>query len=244
MSTVDVIIPAHNPGPFLRDALNSVIQQTFKDFHIYVIDDASIEDFKELVEGYKKATYIRLENNGGPAKARNIGIAAGSSEFISLLDADDVWHSRKLERSLNEFKKNPHIAMTCGNYQRFVNRSEIYNPFYRRKIKINHNTLQQINFVASGSVTIKRDIFDEFGGFDESLYLMEDYDLWLRIATKYPISYIHKVLYFYSVIPNGNSLTNRDDMQKAHHGLLEKIKARSMKMLENDEDRNYKNVPL
>lgn len=225
---VDVIIPAHNPGPYLRDALNSVMAQTHRDWHIYVIDDASDEDFGDLVRKYKKTTYIRLDDNGGPGHARNYGIAQGDSPLISFLDADDIWEPRKLEYSVREFERRPIIGMTCGNYQRLVDRTRLCYPFYRRPLVLNHHKLMKQNYVASGSVTMRRDVFEDLGGFDEDLWIGEDYKLWLMCAEKYEIKYIHRVLYKYSVIESGNSLTNRPELQAKHKGELDIVKKESM----------------
>lgn len=212
MMKVDVIIPAHNPGPYLRDALNSVMAQTYRDWHIYVIDDASDGDMSRLVNRYKKTTYIRLDENGGPGHARNYGIAQGDGRLISFLDADDIWEPRKLEYSVREFQRNPDIGMTCGNYQRLVDRDRLCFPFYRRPPIINWRSLMRINYVACGSVTVRRNVFEDVGGFNENYWIAEDADLWLRISEKYSIKYIHKVLYHYSCINDGSSLTHRPEI--------------------------------
>jgi glycosyltransferase involved in cell wall biosynthesis len=228
---VDVIIPAHNPGPYLREALNSVMAQTHRDWHIYVIDDASTEDIETIVKKYRKTTYLRLDKNAGPSGARNYGIAQSDSPLISFLDSDDIWDPRKLEFSIREFERKPHIGMTCGNYQRLVNRTSLCYPFYRRPIVIDHRRLMKQNFVASGSVTMRRDVFEDLGGFDEDLWIGEDAKLWLMCSEKYEIKYLHRVLYKYSVIESGNSLTNRADLQKSHEGALDIVRLESLERM-------------
>jgi glycosyltransferase involved in cell wall biosynthesis len=228
---VDVIIPAYNPGPFLDEAIRSALAQTHDEFNIIVVDDNSTEDVEKITKKYKDISYIRNNKNLGPAGSRNIAIKAGSAPYISLLDADDIWHPDKLKRSLAEFKKTPDIGMTCGNYQILVNRQRLLPPFYKRPITIDWSKMMKQNFVASCSTTIRRAVVEQLGGFDESLWISEDMDLWLRISEKFKIKYIHEVLYYYSVIPKGNSLTNRADIQKDHLSNLRMIKDRSMKRM-------------
>jgi hypothetical protein len=93
------------------------------------------------------------------------------------------------------------------------------------------------NFVASGTVTVRRSVFDDVGFFDETLWIAEDYDMWVRISEKYNIEYLHKILYYYSVVPNGNSLTQRDDIQLRHNDNIRKIKQASMERIGEKHDR-------
>ena len=228
---VDIIIPAHNPGLYLRDALNSCMDQTHKDYHIYVIDDCSDEDIMSLVEIYKKITYLRTPKNLGPGGARNYGIVRGDGELISFLDSDDIWMPSKLELSVKEFLFNKSIGMTCGNYQRLVNRKTVCNPFYRRPPKIDWEHLMKINYVASGSVTVRRSVLEDIGMFREDIWIGEDHDLWLRISQKYPIQYIDRILYHYSVVDDGKSLTSNKKMQEAHEGVGDLIRQESLEKM-------------
>lgn len=230
---VDVIIPAHNPGGLLHDALESCVQQTYKNFKVYVIDDCSTENLKPVIKRFSKSldiTFIQNKKNMGPSGTRNAGIKASNGELISFLDADDIWHPRKLELSVREFKKDPDAAMTCGNYQILVH-GRLRSPFYKKPISVNWKTLMKINYVASGSVTVKRSVFENIGLFDESLWIAEDYDGWIRLAEGHKINYIHEVLYYYRIIPGGDSLTQRDDIQKNHIDNLNKIKKASLDRL-------------
>jgi GT2 family glycosyltransferase len=84
------------------------------------------------------------------------------------------------------------------------------------------------NFVASGSTTIRRDVFNKIGPFNEKYWIAEDYDYWLRISELYPIEYIHKVMYYYRIIPNGGSLTQRSDIQLKHAENIKEIRKASI----------------
>jgi GT2 family glycosyltransferase len=225
---VDIIIPAYNPGKYLVDAVRSCFAQEYKKYSVTVIDDYSDEDVKRLLWDFPSVKYIRNDKNLGPAASRNIGIKATGGTLVSFLDADDVMHPRKLKSSVKAFKRKADIGMICGNYRTLVNRVRLLKPFYKSEIKINHSALMRQNFVASGSVTVKRDVFDKVGYFNENYWIAEDYDMWLRISEHYPIEYIHEILYYYSVIPEGGSLTQREDIQERHIDNIEEIKKASM----------------
>lgn len=237
---VEVIIPAYNPGPYLKDAIESCLNQSYKDYSITVIDDCSSENIEGIIKLYPKVKLIKTDKNSGPSAARNLGIKNTDAELISLLDADDIMAREKLYYSVKEFD-NPDVGMTCGNYKILYNRSRLMSQFYSRPIKISYPLMMRQNFVASGSVTIRKDVLDDVGLFDESLWISEDYDMWLRIAEKYNIKYIHKILYYYSVIKNGGSLTNSSNSEDLGRENNKKIRAASKaRMLEREYNQNKK----
>jgi len=223
---VDIIIPAYNPGPYLEDALNSALNQTYKDYTITVIDDNSSEDITTIVSRFPSVRYIRNDKNLGPAASRNIGIRSGKGELISLLDADDIWSPNKLMLSVKEFA-DADVGLVCGNYQILVNRKKLLLPFYRNPIKIDWNKMMKQNFVASGSTTFRRSAAEGVGLFNEKYWISEDYEMWTKLSEKHKIKYIHKILYYYSVIPKGDSLTNRPDIQERHTDNIEEIRLAS-----------------
>lgn len=232
---VDIIIPVYNPGVYLTETLNSCFAQSYKNFKITVIDDCSTEDIKAMLQKYPSVNYLRTEKNLGPAGARNFGIKNTSGDLVSFIDSDDVMDKDKLLNSVNEFKKDNSIGMVCGNYRILVN-GRLRRPFYKKAPVINWNTLMRQNFVASGSVTVKRSVIEDVGLFDEEYWIAEDYACWVKISEKYKIKYLHKVLYYYRVIPGGTSLTQRSDIQKNHIKNLEKIKKESRERVEQSKD--------
>ncbi|NQY07253.1 MAG: glycosyltransferase family 2 protein, partial [Flavobacteriaceae bacterium] len=107
-----IIIPAYNPGKYLASAIKSCLNQRYKNYTITVVDDNSTEDLKETLRRYPSVNYIRNEENIGPGASRNVGIRATNGDLVSLLDADDIMHSRKLKETIKAFKKKPNIGMT------------------------------------------------------------------------------------------------------------------------------------
>jgi len=193
---VDVIIPVYNGANLLQGALDSTIKQGILRKNIYVIDDCS-GDKPDIIAKKNGVNYLKTEVNSGPARARNIGIKNSSSEFIAFLDADDLMLPGRIFSSLSRLVGSD-FGMVCGNYRFWINRSRITEPFYKSIIEINYENMIKVNYVASGSVMLRRAVLDDVGLFNEDYILAEDYDLWVRIVEKYKISYIHDPLYLYS----------------------------------------------
>lgn len=226
---VDIIIPAYNPGTYLLEAVESCYKQSYQEISVTVIDDCSTQDldFKKLKSKFPKVNLLRTSQNGGPAAARNYGIQHTNGALISFLDADDIMAKDKLLYSVKEFELDQDLGMTCGNYQILINRHKLRAPFYRTSPVINWQNLLINNYVASGSVTVRRRVLEDVGLFDERFWIGEDAELWLRLSEKYSIKYIPKVLYIYSICPGNQSLTQRTDIQKNHLRNLEIMRKES-----------------
>jgi glycosyltransferase involved in cell wall biosynthesis len=192
---IDVIIPIYNQSIYLSQAIESCLRQGILKKNIFVVDDCSLDNPEVIARKYG-VTFIKTEYNLGPAAARNLGIKSSNSDLISFLDADDVMLPGRILESIN-ILFNSDSKMVCGNYRIWVNRISLTAPFYKNPIIVDYNNLIKKNYVASGSVTLKRDVLDNIGLFNEEYRLAEDYDLWLRISEKYSISYIHNPLYLY-----------------------------------------------
>lgn len=229
---VDIIIPAYNPGPEILDAIRSCYKQNYNNFTVTVVDDNSDKPVDRFLSDFQDINYIRNDKNLGPGGARNVGIQATSGEYISLLDSDDIMMPNKLSLSVPHLQADQEIGLVCGNYRILVNRKRLLRPFYKRAIKIDHSSLMRQNFVASGSTTFRRSVVEDVGLFNEKYFISEDFDMWVRIAEKYKIKYIHDILYHYSVVPSGDSLTQREDIQRNHESNIAEIKAASKSRLE------------
>jgi len=221
--SVDIIMPAHNPDKNIEKAIESCLAQTYNKVNLTVIDDCSDKSLDYLIDMYPNINMLKTPKNLGPGGARNFGINNTSGDLISFLDDDDVMKPNKVALSVREFIKTPDIGMTCGNYRILVN-GRLKRQFYKKPVSITYESLMKQNLVASGSVTISREAFLSVGGFNEKYWICEDYDMWVKISQKFPITYIDDILYFYRIIPGGDSLTQRANIQKNHIKNLNEIK--------------------
>jgi glycosyltransferase involved in cell wall biosynthesis len=197
---VSVIIPTYNRASWLKGAIDSVLNQTFSNFELLIVDDGSTDNTKELVDSYgDKIKYI-FQPNQGPAAARNSGIKNRQVELISFLDSDDRWLKDKLQTQVNLMTADPSIKI-CYTDEIWIRRGKRVNP---KKIHQKYSgwIYQQclpLCIISPSSVIIHREVFEKVGLFDESLLVCEDYDLWLRVSHHYPIAFINKPL----IIKNG-----------------------------------------
>jgi glycosyltransferase involved in cell wall biosynthesis len=213
MATVDIIIPAFNAARFLPFALESVVSQTFDDWRILLVDDGSTDNTAEAVAPFldrlgSKIRYIKQENRGLPA-ARNTAIRASTAEFLALLDADDVWLPCRLSESLKILRERPQVGLVYGLITGIDQENRpgitwggnlrdgdghIATQIYMRKVDLPCPT-----------ITFRRKCLDEVGFFDETMRATEDRDLWLRIALRYEVGFVPKVLAYYRLSPNSMS---------------------------------------
>lgn len=231
---VDIIMPAYNPDRHIIAAIDSCLSQTGGNVRLTIIDDSSDNPISVLKNRYPGVNFLKTESNLGPSGARNLGIQNTTREFVSFLDADDIMHQDKIKLSLNAMEDSD-VGMTCGNYRVLSGRRRLMPPFYKREIQINWRTMMKVNYVASGSVTVRRSVLEDVGLFNEEFWIAEDMDLWLRISENHTIKYINEVLYYYAVSNGNNSLTQRADIQSKHANNLRIMKAESLKRVSSRE---------
>ena len=185
---VSVIVPTFNRGWILKEAIDSVLAQNFKDFELIVIDDGSTDNTPDILNSYKDDIMAFSQNNRGVSASRNRGIALSSGRFIAFLDSDDLWMPNKLSIQVDFFNKN-NDALICQTDEIWIRNNVRVNPKTRHK-KLSGMIFEHsldLCMVSPSAVMIKRELFDEVGLFDEDLPACEDYDLWLRISCGYPV---------------------------------------------------------
>jgi glycosyltransferase involved in cell wall biosynthesis len=197
---VSVLIPTFNYGRFLGGAIASVLAQTFRDFEVIVIDDASDDDTGEVIQRFLTEPRLRYYRTShlGPSGARNLGLRYARAPLVAFLDADDLWLPRKLERQLKLLRANPEVGVVYT--RRLVidpdGRQLEYQqpPLYRGHVL---NEIFHRNFVCFSSSLVRRPVFDQVGYFDQELGLAVDFDFWLRAAARYRFDYVDEPLVKY-----------------------------------------------
>lgn len=229
MPTVDIIVPAYNAAKFLPAALDSVEAQTFEDWRIVLVDDGSTDNTPEIVAPYierlgAKLKYIKQPNAGLPA-ARNTAIRNSDSEFLALLDSDDVWLPCRLAESLKYFDGRPDVGLAHGFIDRIDAEGSIIETFARTQ-KHGEGWIapyiytREVNLPCP-TITFRRKAVEEVGLFDESMRATEDRDMWFRIALRYQVVTVPVVIAQYRVSPNAMT-TDTDRMLRAQLQFIEK----------------------
>lgn len=228
---VSVIIPTYNTEKYIAETLGSVLNQTYDDFEIIVVDDESKDSTITILEKYQEnyPGKVRLikKRNGGPASARNKGIEAAKGEYIAFNDADDLWVPTKLAKQISYFEScGPDVGMVYTDARKFDEEgvwtlpSNMQHRYMEGKV---YKELLKSNFIPNQSVIVRKACFDVTGLMDESTDLIssEDYEMWLRIAGNFEIKFLDEILSLYREHSEGIN-KRADNAIKATIGVIEK----------------------
>ncbi len=209
---VSVIIPTYNRRHVLSRAIDSVLNQSFKPFEVIVIDDGSTDGTSEYVSSVPEVTLIQIENQG-VSFARNVGIKAARGKYIASLDSDDYWFKDKLLRQMEIVQQNPETKIIYTNEVwirngKRVNQCKIHQKYGGWIFK----KCLPLCLISPSSVMIERALLLNEGGYDESLPACEDYDLWLRLSSKYPVYFLDEPL----IYKTGG---HEDQLSRRHWGM-------------------------
>ncbi len=208
MSKVSVVIPSYNAMKYLPETVESVLQQTFADFELLIIDDGSSDKTVDWVSQLDDSR-IRLisQPNQGAASARNTGIKYSKGKYIAFLDADDLWRTTKLEKQVRYLEDNPAVGLV-HTWTAFIQSDGIPTG----RLMTTHgkgNVWEQMvvyNLVRCGSTAmVRRCCFEDVGYFDQTLKYAEDWDMWIRISANYSFETIHEPLVLYREHANNKS---------------------------------------
>ncbi|MCM8775444.1 MAG: glycosyltransferase [Candidatus Omnitrophica bacterium] len=217
MTRVSIIIPTYNRKHLVSDAIESVLAQTYKDYEIIVVDDGSTDGTEEMIRSKygDRLHYIRQTNQGISA-ARNAGIRSAKGDFIAFLDSDDMWLPEKLEKQITYLDQHSNLGFLCTRFKAY----SIHNKDAVRFGPEGFSTkfaelLMSDNFIPTSTVMVRRAVLDDVGLFDPDIPTYEDFDLWLRIAKKYPFDCLQDILTIYREHPQNTG----KDSSKVHWGL-------------------------
>jgi len=209
---ISVIIPTHNCADYIADTIESVLAQTYGEYEIIVVDDGSTDDTKSALAPYMGKIHYLHQNNRGVAAARNAGIARARGEYIAFLDADDIWFPTKLALQVHALEANPAVGLAFADFLDFddtgVTRSSRLNTWPQAKAWFTrhqlgnseiacgpmYEELLQACWIHASSAVVKRHVLGVVGLFGEAFLTGEDYELWLRVAQRYPFLWVNRVL--------------------------------------------------
>jgi len=224
--TVAVVIPTYKRKSKLERAVNSVYNQTYTDWQLYVVNDAPTQDVSDLLPDDDRITYIQHDENRGAPAARNTGIQSSESEFIALLDDDDAWKVEKLERQINTFEDFPRDYGLIYTGRDIVIDDEVvkvYNPDITGEA---FDELLYNNIIPSETPLINRECFRNVGYFDTALPSEQDIDMWLRIAREYKIG----------VIPDSLAIAYKGHEDRISKNIVRKVNGKKKFIDKHDSD--------
>ena len=193
---ISVIIPTYNRCDLLKRAINSVIKQTITPKEIIIVDNGSTDQTYQMVSSLFPEINYFIEKKRGVSAARNKGILESKSKWIAFLDSDDAWKPTKLEKQIefsifNQDKyRIIHTDETWYRNKKFLNQLKKHKKSGGNIFK---NSLQ-LCCISPSSVVLKKQIFEEYGLFDENLEVCEDYDMWIRITSKEEVGFLDSPL--------------------------------------------------
>lgn len=211
---VSVVIPSYNTGHLIDRAIQSVLRQTYKEFEIIIVDNNSTDNTDDVLSSHviPCLSVQKVDNQGSIAFSRNCGVRAARGEWIAFLDSDDWWSPHKLAECSRHFASSDLIyhplLISRHNHLHFP---ASHSPTWRLKKPVFSHLLLTGNPIPTSSVVVRRSVFQQIGGFNESKELIaaEDYEAWLRLATASDrFFFLNKTLGFYQYTPT--SVSRRD----------------------------------
>jgi len=227
--TVSVVITCYNYGRYVEGCIKSVLDQTYQDFEIIIVNDGSTDDSEDRIRPFlqdERIKYIK-QPNSGQARAKNRGIQESSGKFIAFLDADDLWELTKLEKQLPLFE-DPKVGVVYsrakyidsdGKPLDFKLEGKYLQP---RSGKVTEWLIFD-NFVPFSSSIVRRKCIERVGLFDESLAMGIDWDLWLRISVSYYFDYVDGQLLIYRMGHTGQMSDNIEIRQACSDAIYQKF---------------------
>jgi len=211
---VSVIVPTFNRMPWLQSSLQSVLEQTYSNLDVIVVDDGSTDSTPEFLASTPSNVRCFRQENHGAAAARNLGLQHVRGELIAFQDSDDVWHPHRLERGIAVLADNPDVGLTCGGARLVdVNGNDLGKGY---KPMPSGNVTQELFsdcFITMPTVLVRRSVTDQAGMLDASLKVNEDYTYWLRVSLLTEFASIDEPLV--DVRRSANSLSQQNPAENA-----------------------------
>jgi len=191
MKKVSVIIPTYNNEGTILRAVNSVLNQTYKNIEVIIINDGSTDNTDYVLEAVKKKKNVKYykQRNMERSYARNRGIENASGEYIGFLDADDEYLEDKIEKQVHFLEEHSSYAMVYSNVLYEVDGRLVKKRYGRLEGRIYPKIIKKLSFFHTPNVLLRKEVFDKIC-FDERMTIHEDWDLWINIAKKYEVGFL------------------------------------------------------
>lgn len=197
--TVSIVLPTYNNATLLPKAIESILQQSFQNFELIIINDCSSDNTEHVVETFvdKRIVYLKNDINKGAPVSRNIGINASRGEYIAFTDDDDIWFPQKLEKQMKLFSEaSTKVGVVYSG--RFITDSGKTKYFPSRKLKpkegMIHQDLLARGFVANSTILAKREYLDKAGYYDPNFPRLQEWELMIRVSKYCSFRYINEPL--------------------------------------------------
>lgn len=248
MKKVTIVMPAYNCERFIGKTIESILQQTYTNFELLIIDDGSTDGTKVVIDSYKddRIRYFFQSNHGGPSKARNKGIDNALGEYIFIFDSDDLMRREKLAKSVATLDEYPDADILCTRFTLIDESNEILREDYLKEYtalseligtgyideKAHYLTsdvllpaIVKANFIGTSSVALRKSALTPDDRFDETLKNADDRLMWIQLLSKHNGVFLNSILHDYRVVKSG--ITGQGMLRKGPNKIaaLEKAKA-------------------
>jgi glycosyltransferase involved in cell wall biosynthesis len=224
--TVSIIIPVYNRANLIGRCIRSVLEQTYSDFELIVVDDGSTDNTAEMIRRFsdRRIEILTVPENRGAQFARNMGIQHAVGKYIAFQDSDDEWTNNKLDKQVEVLDKaGPEVGLVYSGYWNVRGNSRVYlpSPATRPKEGDLHKILLMGNFITTQTVLLKAECLARAGLFDERLTRLQDWELWLRISHYYLFRFIDEPLVI-SYFQSESITADEEKLVKSFEMILEK----------------------
>lgn len=213
---VTVIIPCYNRDSFVRKTVDSALAQTYSNIEVVVVDDGSTDGTRKILESYSNRISIYEHNgraNKGQSAAINLAMRATESDYVAILDSDDLWEPNKIAKQTEVFENNQEVGLVYSNgYAIDENDDKLYRLLPDNHIELNKPELVLLNcyFNLPSNSLVRRSAYEKSGLFDESLRSAQDHDMAIRLAEVTKFAFIKEVLWSYRKHSNTQSQQNTE----------------------------------
>jgi glycosyltransferase involved in cell wall biosynthesis len=194
VALVSVVIPTYNSSSFVSEAINSVLAQTYSRVEVVVVNDGSTDNTEAVLASYGDRIKAVTQVNSGTSAARNTGIGASSGQFVAFLDHDDLWSPSKLTLQMALLKKHPEMGMVYCGRQFFNHYTGQVTSKHPAEPQMGIHDFLALKAIALQSVVIPRAVLNDVGLFDVTISGADDWEMCLRISSKYPVCGIPDIL--------------------------------------------------